>query len=109
MKEAQKEELDRQNRAQTNQALAAAGGRARWQNFGKPKGKPAGAAASADVVVLSMCMCAHSCTVSIVAVLLKAMCNIMSVSKAQPARWLHNIHSAPACQERCSKTSLCLH
>ena len=34
VKEAQKEELDRQNRAQTNQALGAAlGGGARWQKF----------------------------------------------------------------------------
>ena len=34
VKEAQKEELERQSRAQTNQALGAAlGGGARWQKF----------------------------------------------------------------------------
>lgn len=42
VKEAQKEELDRQNRAQTNQALGAAlGGGARWQKF-HARVKPAG-------------------------------------------------------------------
>lgn len=45
VKEAQKEELDRQNRAQTNQALGAAlGGGARWQKF-HARVKPAGAGA----------------------------------------------------------------
>lgn len=37
VKEAQKEELDRQNKLQTNMALKAAFGGARWQNFGKAK------------------------------------------------------------------------
>ncbi len=45
VKEAQKEELDRQNKLQTNMALKAAFGGARWQNFGKAKA--AGAAAAA--------------------------------------------------------------
>lgn len=44
VKEAQKEELDRQSRAQTNQALGAAlGGGARWQRF-HDRVKPAGGA-----------------------------------------------------------------
>ncbi|DBA96240.1 TPA: hypothetical protein ACH3X3_002432 [Trebouxia sp. C0006] len=51
VKEAQKEELDRQNKLQTNMALKAAlGGGARWQNFGKAKAagpKPPAVEASA--------------------------------------------------------------
>jgi hypothetical protein len=52
VKEAQKEELDRQNKLQTNMALKAAlGGGARWQNFGKAKAAGAAAATfSCDVV-----------------------------------------------------------
>lgn len=46
VKEAQKEELERQNRAQTNHALGAAlGGGARWQKW-KAGGKAAGAGAA---------------------------------------------------------------
>lgn len=114
VKEAQKEELDRQNRAQTNQALAAAGGRARWQNFGKPKGKPTGAAAPADSIVLSMCMCSHSCTISIQAALLWAAQHDTS-SKGNTNCQLAPYHMQNTCsynrsyacsQERCSKTSL---
>ncbi len=52
VKEAQKEELDRQNKLQTNMALKAAlGGGARWQNFGKAKAAGAAAVAfSSDFV-----------------------------------------------------------
>lgn len=44
VKEAQKEELERQSRAQTNQALGAAlGGGARWQRFHDRVKPPGGA------------------------------------------------------------------
>lgn len=55
VKEAQKEELDRQSRAQTNQALGAAlGGGARWNRF-HDRVKPPGGALHHPVTCSSSC------------------------------------------------------
>lgn len=59
VKEAQKEELDRQNRAQTNQALGAAlGGGARWQKF-HARVKPAGGSGASPVTCPALCTFPH--------------------------------------------------
>ena len=96
VKEAQKEELDRQNRAQTNQALAAAGVGPGGRTLANPRASPQ-VLLRLLTALCCRCACVHTAALSAYRLLCSGQRNMIPVAKAtQIANWRRITCKTPA-------------